>query len=87
MNNDIDNFKKKLIYRSQYRGTREMDRLIGDFVQTIIDKLDVIQLKELEKFLDLDDDTLYKLYNNQLTGKNFVFTEIHKLFINFKYKK
>ena len=25
MNNYIDNFKKRLIYRSQYRGTKEMD--------------------------------------------------------------
>ena len=33
MNNDIENLKKRLIYRSQYRGTKEMDKLIGSFVQ------------------------------------------------------
>ena len=63
MNNDIENFKKRLIYRSQYRGTKEMDKLIGSFVQSNIDKLNNTQLKELEKFLEIDDDTLYKFYN------------------------
>ena len=33
MNNDKDNLKKKLIYRSQYRGTKEMDSLIGSFTK------------------------------------------------------
>ena len=28
MNNDIENLKKRLIYRSQYRGTKEMDKLV-----------------------------------------------------------
>ena len=51
MNNDIDNLKKKLIYRSQYRGTKEMDKLIGNFVKKNIDKFNLDQLKELEKFL------------------------------------
>tara|TARA_B100001057_G_scaffold446510_1_gene485098 strand:+ start:403 stop:666 length:264 start_codon:yes stop_codon:yes gene_type:complete len=87
MNNDIDNFKKRLIYRSLYRGTKEMDKLIGSFVQTNIDSLNYSQLNELEKFLDLDDDTLYKLYNGQLFEKKFVISDIHKLFINFNYNK
>ena len=63
MNNDTDNLKKKLIYRSQYRGTKEMDKLIGNFVKANIDTLDNAQLIELEIFLDKDDDTLYKLYS------------------------
>ena len=85
MNNDIDNLKKKLIYRSQYRGTKEMDKLIGSFVQTNINKFNEIQLKKLEKFLNIDDDTLYKVYNNQMMLEYFAECEIIKLFKNFKY--
>ena len=59
MNNDIENLKKRLIYRSQYRGTKEMDKLLGSFVQSNIDKFNGNQLKELEQLLDIDDDTLY----------------------------
>ena len=61
MNNNIDNLKKRLIYRSLYRGTKEMDKLIGSFVKDYINKLDENDLKDLEVFLNYDDDTLYKL--------------------------
>ena len=86
MNNDIKNLKKRLIYRSQYRGTKEMDKLIGSFVQFYIDRFDINDLKELEIFLNIDDDTLYKFYNDQLKGVVFVETQISKLFKNFEYK-
>ena len=87
MNNEIDNLKKRLIYRSQYRGTKEMDKLIGSFVQINIDKFNKNQLKELENFLDIDDDTLYKFYNDQIVETDFVNSEIFKLFRDFHYKK
>jgi antitoxin CptB len=86
MNNDIDNLKKKLIYRSQYRGTKEMDKLIASFVRIHIERFDVNELKELEKLLNTDDDTLYKFYNNQLKKVDFVESRILKLFKSFEYK-
>ena len=87
MNNDINILKKRLIYRSQYRGTKEMDKLISSFVQTNIDKFNNIQLKELENLLDIDDDTLYKIYNGQLDNSDYVETDMLKLFKLFVYKK
>jgi antitoxin CptB len=87
MNNDITNFKKRLIYRSQYRGTKEMDKLIGSFVEINIGKLDNNELNELENFLNIDDDTLYKFYNNQITEGNLLDTKIAKLFKSYDYKK
>ena len=86
MNNDIENLKKRLIYRSQYRGTKEMDKLIGSFVQIYIDRFNANELNELEKFLNIDDDILYKFYNNQIKEINFAETGILKLFKGFKYK-
>ena len=85
MNNGIDKLKKKLIYRSQYRGTKEMDKLIGGFVQVIIDKLNKVQLEKLENFLSTDDEILYKFYNNQLDNTDYSENEIFKLFKEFKY--
>ena len=63
MNIDIENLKKRIIYRSQYRGTKEMDKLLGAFVTKYISNLNNQQLLKLEKFLDLDDENLYKYYN------------------------
>ena len=87
MNNDIKNLKKKLIYRSQYRGTKEMDKLIGSFVENYIDKLNNNELGELENFLDLNDDTLYKIYNGQHNDTELNKSTIIKLFKSFNYKK
>ena len=86
MNNDINNLKKRLTYRSQYRGTKEMDKLISKFVGSIIDDLNESQLKELENFLEIDDDALYKLYNKQINSIDLNQTEILDMFMNFKYK-
>ena len=84
---DIENLKKRLIYRSQYRGTKEMDKLIGGFVKNNIDKLNLEQLLDLEKFLSIDDDSLYRFYNNQIDTLNDVSEELIKLYKMYEYKK
>ena len=87
MNNEIDKIKKRLIYRSQYRGTKEMDKLIGSFVSLNINKFDINQLNELEKFLEIDDDTLYKIYNEKSVENNFNDLKIVEDFKKFEYEK
>ena len=39
MTADIEQIKKKIIYRSNYRGTKEMDKLLGAFTNKYIDQL------------------------------------------------
>ena len=39
MNSNKQNLINKIIYRSQYRGTKEMDKLIGSFVKDQINNL------------------------------------------------
>ena len=86
MDFEIDKFKKRLLYRSQYRGTKEMDKLIGSFVKAHIEMLNIEELIELEKFLELDDDNLYKFYNNQKSEITDKDNKILNLFKNFIYK-
>ena len=59
---NIDELKKKIIYRSNYRGTKEMDKLLGTFVKTYINKLSEENLTNLEKLLHIDDTNLYNFY-------------------------
>jgi antitoxin CptB len=87
MNNDIKNLKKKLIYRSQYRGTKEMDKLVGSFVENYVHELSHSDLKELEIFLNLDDDIIYKIYNNQSYDLKVSNSVITKLFRKFEYNQ
>ena len=60
MSLDIDELKKKIIYRSSYRGTKEMDILLSSFVKDVINHLDNDELENLFNLLNIDDDNLYK---------------------------
>ena len=87
MSLNIDKLKKKIIYRSNYRGTKEMDKLLGAFTKKIINQLGLIELIALEKWLDIDDDNLYKFYNGLKTDFIFQDSVINSLFKSFKYEK
>ena len=39
---NLENFKKKLLYRASYRGTREMDILLRSFVNKYINTFTTI---------------------------------------------
>ena len=56
--NKKEEIKKKIIYRSSYRGTKEMDILMTSFVKSIINELDLNQLVLLDEFINYDDELL-----------------------------
>ena len=62
---NITDLKKKITYRSNYRGTKEMDKLLGSFTKKYIDILKDDELLNLCDLLDCDDENLYK-YNRGL---------------------
>ncbi len=87
MSINIDQLKKKIIYRSNYRGTKEMDKLLGAFVNEYINSLNEKDLIDLEKLLDLDDNSLYNFYNGLSTNIEFKDNKINTLFKNYKFNK
>ena len=52
--------KKKILYRSNYRGCRETDKIIGGFAKIHIDSLTDKELFEFENILEENDNLLYK---------------------------
>jgi antitoxin CptB len=84
MSNELKIFKKKLIYRASYRGTKEMDILLSKFVNKYINDFDLDYLKELEVFLNLDDEVILNFYQNNLVKKEIKDNKVLKLFKNFK---
>jgi antitoxin CptB len=86
MNLNIEQLKKKIIYRSNYRGTIEMDKLLGSFTKIYINELSNEDLINLEKLLDVDDNNLYNFYNEIKTDFKFEENYINLLFKNFKYE-
>ncbi len=82
---NIDELKKKIIYRSNYRGTKEMDKLLGAFVKKYINDLSDDDLVKLEKLLDIDDSNLYNFLNGLETDFIFEKNNVTDLFKNFDY--
>ena len=67
--------KQKLLYRSAYRGCKETDFLIGQFVKAKINEMTEQQLKILENFLVEDDLKIY----DWILGKEKVAEEYGEL--------
>ena len=54
--------KKKIIYRSTHRGSKEMDILLGNFVKNHIDSLNDKELYNLLEILLIEDEVLHRWY-------------------------
>jgi len=82
---NIKDLKNKIIYRANYRGTKEMDKLLGSFTNIYINQLSDEELPLLCDLLDLDDENLYKLNQGlQLTIK-IETNKIIELFKKYEY--
>ena len=83
---NIDDLKKKIIYRSTYRGTKELDKLLSTFTRSIINQLNDDELVDLSSLLELDDENLYKFNQGLRTTVTIKDNKVSKLFRNFKYE-
>ncbi len=81
MSLDIKNLKKRIIYRSSHRGTKEMDILISEFVESLIDKLPEEELLYLDKFINFDDEKILNFINQDISKMNI--SDIEKKIISY----
>ena len=84
MDNKLEIFKKKLIYRAGYRGTKEMDILLSSFVNKYINDFDENLLIELEKFLNFEDEIILNFYNSNIVEKKIDENKVSRIFQKFK---
>ena len=76
--------KKQIIYRSNHRGTKEMDILLGNFVKTYINEFNDNELKDLEKLLSIEDEIIYDWYLNRNSDNRIPKTKVSLMFKKFK---
>ena len=81
MNSNKQNLINKIIYRSQYRGTKEMDIFVTGFVKSIIDSLSFDDLVDLDKLVNMNDEDIIKISKKEMIFKNI---KILKQLIDFK---
>ena len=84
MSEKLEILKKKLLYRASYRGTKEMDILLSSFVKKYLEIFNFNQLKDLENFLEFDDETILNYYNFDKSNRNIKKNSISKIFKEFK---
>ena len=84
MSNKLEIFKKKLIYRASYRGTKEMDILLSSFVNKYINEFDRDLLLELEKFLNFEDEIILNFYHYDDVKENINNNKISEIFKKYK---
>ena len=82
--NELETLKKKIIYRANYRGTKEMDLLLGKFVDKYINSFSKIELQELFEFLNLEDEIIYNFYISKKLNKKLKRNKIFDYFVEFK---
>ena len=64
-----------------------MDKLLSSFTKKYINKLEINDLNDLEKFLNIDDTNLYNFYNGFKTDFKFENNNINLLYKNFDYSQ
>ena len=57
--NLIDTRRKRIKFRAWHRGTKEMDLLLGSFVDITLASLTELELAELEQIIECNDIDLY----------------------------
>ena len=84
MNSNKQNLVNKIKYRSQYRGTKEMDIYVSSFVDSVINDLNYNELEYLNKLVNLNDEQINEISKGLL--KFDINKKIFDLLIQFKKK-
>ena len=79
--NELESLKKKIKYRSSYRGTKEMDLLLSSFTLKYIETFSIDELKKLDEFLNCNDEDISNFYSTKKPIQLFDDKKILDLFI------
>ena len=77
--------KKKIIYRSMHRGTKEMDLLLGKFVSKHIEKFNSQELLDLNNLIFIEDEVIYKWYFEKNSEVLISKTKVSIMLKNFRF--
>jgi len=84
--NKLDAIKRKIKYRSKYRGIKEMDLLLGNFVKKYIDVFNYNELLNLYEILEKDDNDIFNWYTDKKENINIPKNKISDTLKKFKLK-
>jgi antitoxin CptB len=60
MEKNTEIIRKKILFRSWHRGTKEMDLVLGTYADSNLSSMSYDELMHFQSFLNLSDPDLYK---------------------------
>ncbi|NDE90768.1 MAG: succinate dehydrogenase assembly factor 2 [Alphaproteobacteria bacterium] len=72
MDDHLEHFRKKLIFRSWHRGTREMDLMMGKFADAQLPGYGAEQLQAYEALMHENDPDIYNWITLQETLPDYI---------------
>lgn len=84
-NEENEQRRKRLRYRSWHRGMKEVDLILGRFADANLDTLSDDQLDQFERILDQSDPELYAWVSGRQPLPTKHSDNVMKLVMNFKY--
>lgn len=84
MEQDIELRRKRLLYRSLYRGNKENDLVLGAFARAEIGSLGAPELDEYERILAQSDNDLFDWVAGRAKVPEWLDGPVMRRLINFK---
>ena len=82
---DSDIRRKRLLFRSWHRGTREADLILGSFAETYLHGFDAHQLDRYEALLERPDAELFDWITGRTVPPPGHDTDVTRLLLAFRY--
>ncbi|WP_349360558.1 succinate dehydrogenase assembly factor 2 [Stappia sp.] len=76
--------RKRILYRCQHRGMKEMDILLGNFAAAHLDSLSEAELETLERLMDVPDQDLFSWMIGRVPVPANFDTPVYRAIVDFK---
>jgi len=81
---ELETRRKRLLYRSVYRGNKENDILLGQFARAHIAGFDAAELDQYERLLETGDNEIYDWISGRITVPAEADTAVLRKLLAFK---
>jgi antitoxin CptB len=78
--------RKRLLFRSWHRGTREADLILGSFAERHLAEFDAARLDDFEALLEIPDAELFDWLTGRAVPPPERDTEVTRLLLAFRYR-
>ena len=85
MTEDLPLRRKRVLFRSRHRGTKELDLIIGSFAERYIESFDGDQLDRFEALLDIPEPIVYDWLVGQGAPPPDLRNDVLELLLAFEY--